>query len=136
LATITLGKGETPVELDPPVDALVVLEAPVEPTVTVSVTVCVEEGETGSGVGGLKSDWATAAIPPTASTSPAARDNFRNLLREFTFLITGSSQQSQSSGDILPFVAFLGPMSVAIGVVFLPSSPFSFARTHSESPRR
>jgi len=54
----------------------------------------------------------------------------------FTFLITGSSQQSQSSGDILPFVAFLGPMSVAIGVVFLPSSPFSFARTHSESPRR
>jgi len=43
----------------------------------------------------------------------------------FTFLITGSSQQSQSAGEILPFQPFLGLMSVAIGGVFLPSYPRS-----------
>jgi len=53
----------------------------------------------------------------------------------FTFLVTGPSQQSQSSGEILPFVAFLGLMSVAIGALVLPISPAQIARTHSESPR-
>ena len=51
----------------------------------------------------------------------------------FTFLITGSSQQSQSNGDILPFMSFLGLPSVTMGVVFLPTSSAPIARTHNES---
>jgi hypothetical protein len=52
----------------------------------------------------------------------------------FTFLITGSNQQS--SGDILPSAPFLGLMSVANGSVFLPSLPAQVGRAQDEGPRR
>lgn len=54
----------------------------------------------------------------------------------FTFLVTGSSQQSQSSGDILPFVGFLGLMSVAISGTYPRSSPITGRSDPCESPRR
>jgi len=66
----------------------------------------------------------------TPQDHPALMPSFH-----FTFLITGPSQQSQSSGDILSPTHLIGWMSVAIGgVVLLSSLPVK--RTHSEAPRR
>jgi len=83
LTTFTLGKGDAAVEVDDEVDVPVALEDPVGPTVTVEVTVSVAGGGgPGSGEVGLKSDWATEAIPAIASTSPAASESLRKRLRE------------------------------------------------------
>jgi hypothetical protein len=81
-ATLTREKGDDVGDELSELDS--VLEVP-EPTVTVWVTVSVDGGGgPGAGVRGLKSDPATAAIPPAASTSPSARDILRNRLLGFS----------------------------------------------------
>ena len=53
----------------------------------------------------------------------------------FSFLITGSSQQLQTSGDILSSMPFLGLISVAMTDVFTPSFPAPVNRTRGEAQR-
>ncbi|GEM_PF-2013530 len=54
----------------------------------------------------------------------------------FTFLITASGQQSQSSGAIMPSASFLGLMGVTVCGVFFPCFPAPVGPTRGEARKR